>query len=84
MVDTFSISLINNFVMRKKNVFYGFCKSAEPCLKKKVQSHALAMTYRLNNQKMFLPSSNPENSKVAPEKINPSKQIYQGVSRKII
>ena len=56
MVDTFSISLINNFVMRKKNVFYGFCKSAEPCLKKKVQSHALAMTYRLNDQKMFLPS----------------------------
>ena len=51
---------------------------------KKVQSHALAMIYRLNNQKMFLPSSNPENSKVAPEKINPSEQIYLGVSWKMV
>jgi hypothetical protein len=28
---------------------------------------------------MFLPSSNPENSKIGPEKINPSEQIYLGV-----
>ena len=64
----------------KKCIHEWFLQVCLTMSEKKVQSHALAMIYRLNNQKMFLPSSNPENSKVAPEKINPSEQIYLGVS----